>query len=93
MAVRVRGSRPDGSSHSAGAVAEFYTPGKDPEHVQADRDPDKLLILPFDPVTRTYGREVSTAGWEPGTWTVRGVVLGPDGVPDGWEFFRFPLDP
>lgn len=98
LAVRVRGARPDGSAHrpgsgARGAVAAFYRPGKDPEHVLADRDPDRVLVLAFDAVTRTYGAEVATAGWEPGTWTVRGVVLGADGTEEGWEFSRFGLDP
>lgn len=93
LAVRVRGVRMDGSPHSGGAVAAFYGPGKDPEHVLADREPDRQVVLSFDPVTRIYGGQVATAGWEPGTWTVRGVVLGSDGVPEGWEFSRFPLDP
>jgi hypothetical protein len=92
IAVRVRGARPDGSAHRHGAVAAFWGPGRDPRRDPGDRVPDRTAVLAFDPVTRTYGAEVRTAGWRPGTWTVRGIVLGPDGVPEGWDWYRFPLE-
>jgi len=93
IAVRVRGNRLDGTAHDGGAVAAFFAPGKDPEHVPGDREPDRQAALGFDPVTRVYGAQVRTAGWAPGTWTCRGTVLGADGVPEGWAWFAFPLDP
>jgi hypothetical protein len=93
LAVRVRGTRMDGSAHRHGAVAAFFAPGKDPEHVLADRVPDRQVPLGFDPVARVYGAEVRTDGWRPGTWTVQGTVLGPDGAPDGWAWYRFTLGP
>jgi hypothetical protein len=93
LAVRVRGARTDGKAHSGGAVAWFFAPGKDPEHVPADRVPDRQVVLSFDPASRTYGAEVSTRGWAPGDWVLQGVVLGPDGAPEGWDWFRFPLEP
>lgn len=93
LAVRLRGTRADGRAHRSGAVAEFFAPGRDPEHDPADRIPDRQAVPAFDEASRTYAAEVSTAGWEPGSWTVRGAVLGPDGVPEGWAWFRFPLDP
>jgi hypothetical protein len=92
LAVRVRGVKPDGSAHSRGAVAQFYAPGKDPRHVPGDREPDRIAVLSFDPDTRTYGAEVRTDGWQPGDWTLRGVVLGADGAPDGWAWYSFPLE-
>lgn len=93
IAVRVRGSRPDGSAHRFGAVAVFFAPGKDPRVNPADRTPDRQVILALDPAARIYGAKVSTAGWAPGAWTVQGVVLGPDGAPEGWEWHAFTLEP
>jgi hypothetical protein len=93
LSVRVRAARMNGSSHSAGAVALFFAPGKDPERVPADRTPDRQVILAFDAASRTYGAEVPTAGWAPGTWTVQGMVLGADGAPEGWDWHRFPVEP
>jgi hypothetical protein len=91
--VRVRGVRGSGAAHRGSAVAAFFAPGKDPERDPASRDPDRLAVLAFDPAARAYAAEVPTLGWVPGTWTVRGTVLGPDGTPEGWEYSRFPLDP
>lgn len=93
LAVRVRASRPDGSLHRHGAVAWFYRPGKDPQRLAADRIPDRQVTLSFDAAARAYGAEVSTDGWEPGDWTMQGVVLGPDGAAEGWDWAGFPLDP
>jgi hypothetical protein len=97
LAVRVRGVRADGTAHSRGAVAQFYAPGRDPEHDPAARDPDKVLVLPFDAVTRHYGADVRTVhpdgrAWAPGTWTVRAAVLGADGAPEGWAWYRFGVE-
>ena len=94
LTVRVRGVRAaDGKAHASGAVAAFYGPGRDPEHVPGDREPDRQAALSFDPVTRVYGAQVRTDGWAPGTWTARGMVLGADGSPEGWDWFRFPVEP
>jgi hypothetical protein len=92
LAVRVRGTRADGSAHAYGAVAQFYAPGRDPRHVPADREPDRQAVLAFDPGTRLYGAEVRTDGWQPGDWTLRGVVLGASGAPEGWAWYSFPLE-
>jgi hypothetical protein len=92
LTVRVRGIRPGGGVHDRGAVAQFYAPGRDPEHDPADREPDRVLVLPFDPVTRFYARDVATAGWAPGTWTLRGVVLDAGGTLEGWAWHRFPVE-
>ncbi len=93
LAVRVRGTRLDGSAHEHGAVAQFWRPGRDPRRNAGDRAPDRLAVLAFDPVTRTYGADVRTDGWAPGDWTARGMVLGADGAPDGWAWYQFPLEP
>lgn len=81
-----------GAAHAAGAIAQFYRPGRDPRRDPAGRVPDRQAVLAFDPVTRAYGAGVSTAGWEPGNWTARGVVLGADGAAEGWDYFSFPLE-
>lgn len=93
LAVRMRAARADGSPLDGPAVASFFRPGKDPEHVPADREPDLEAVLAFDPVTRLHGADVGTAGWEPGTWTVQGRTLGADGAPAGWAFHRFGVEP
>ena len=46
----------------------------------------------FDPVSRYYLIAVSTAGWAPGVWTVRGTISGGAGSYLSWSFFRFTLD-
>lgn len=93
LAVGLRAVRPDGSTYKGTAVAAFFGPGKDPVRVPADREPDRMAVLAFDPVSRTYGAEVSTAGWEPGRWMLRGAVSGDSGAPEGWDWFSFTLEP
>jgi hypothetical protein len=93
IAVLVRGNCLDGTAHHGGAIAEFFAPGRDPQHDPGDREPDSSVPLGFDPVTRTYGADVPTAAWAPGTWTVRGAVLGADGEPEGWGWYSFTLEP
>jgi hypothetical protein len=92
LAVRLRAATPEGKAAGTAAVARFYGPGRDPEHDPADREPDRVLVLPFDPVTRFYARDVATAGWAPGTWTLRGVVLDAGGTLEGWAWHRFPVE-
>ena len=88
--VQMRAALADGTPLEGPAVASFFRPGKDPEHDLADREPDLEVALAFDPVTRLHHAQVSTAGWAPGTWTVRGRTDGDQ--PRGWAFSRFPLE-
>lgn len=92
LAVRMRAATAGGVPLTGLAMASFFRPGKDPEHVVADRQPDREAVLVFDPVTRLHGAEISTAGWEPGTWTVQGRTLGADGAPAGWAFHQFGIE-
>jgi hypothetical protein len=92
LSVRLRAAKPDGQVVRAAAIAEFYRPGKDPEHQLADRIPDRQVPLSFDAASRTYGAEVSTTGWLPGDWTLRGSVLDASGVPSGWGWSGFTLE-
>lgn len=66
----------DGRVISSGQVtAQFWAPGRDPEHdPEARQDPDHAAPCAYDPRTRRWSALVSTAGWLPGTWTVRGLV-------------------
>lgn len=93
LAVKLRASRPDGTVVRGPAIAAFFCPGKDPGHDPADRIPDRQVPLSFDEASRIYAAEVSTAGWEPGAWTLQGTVLDASGVPSGWGWFSFTLDP
>lgn len=93
ISVQLRASRPNGTTVRACAVAAFFAPGKDPQRRPGDREPDFEVQLVFDEVSRTYGAEPSTAGWEPGTWTVQGKVMGDCGAADGWGYHRFILEP
>ena len=93
LEVRLRASRPDGSVVRGPAIAAFFCPGKDPRRVPADRIPDRQVPLSFDETSRTCAAQVSTAGWEPGAWTVRGTSLDASGVPAGWAWFSFTLEP
>jgi hypothetical protein len=93
IAVKLRASRPDGSLIRGPAIAAFYCPGKDPQHDPADRIPDRQVPLSFDDTVREHTAEVSTAGWKPGTWTLQGTVLDAAGVPSGWGWYAFPLEP
>lgn len=93
LEVRLRAASTDGRAVRGTAVAAFFAPGKDPQRVPADREPDRTAVLAFDEVTRTYAAQVSTAGWAAGAWTVRGTVLGPDGAADGWGYCTVLLGP
>lgn len=93
LLVQMRAARPDGTALTGPAMATFFGPGKDPEHNPGDRSPDREMPLSFDPVTRLHGAEISTTGWQPGSWTVQGRTLGGDGAPAGWAFARFGIEP
>lgn len=95
MRVRVsmRAATPEGKLLRGPGVASFFRPGKDPEHVLADRVPDREVPLPFSEVARGHQAEVSTAGWTPGAWTVQTKVLDDGGTPVGWAWYTLPLDP
>ncbi len=93
ISVKLRAAKPDGSLVRGPAIAAFSAPGKDPEHVPADRVPDREVPLAFDEDSRTYGGEVSSKGWLPGTWTMSGMVLSGDGTPAGWGWYTFTVDP
>jgi len=93
LAVTVRGvTALDGRSCTSGAAARFFRPGRDPERT-AGLAPDAEVPLRFDPASRTWRAQVRTDGWEPGTWTLQGVVLDPAGDVAGWAWYRFGLDP
>jgi hypothetical protein len=75
----------------AQVTAQFWAPGKDPEHDPAVRaHPDHCATCLLDPNTRRYVAEVSTEGWAPGTWTARGLV---GGEATGWGWRTFSLAP
>lgn len=70
-------------------TAEFWAPGRDPEHDPAARDaPDHAVPCAYDARIRRWTARVDTAGWEPGAWTVRGRVSGED---EGWAWRVIPL--
>lgn len=82
--VRVTAAR-DGRPVTDGPVtAEFWAPGRDPEH---DR-PDHGFLCAYDERNRRWLARVDTAGWAPGLWTVRGAVRAQD---SGWGWSTFPL--
>ena len=87
--VRVTAARA-GAPVTGGAVtAEFWAPGRDPEHDAAARgDPDHAAPCTFEPRSRRWLARVSTAGWAPGTWTVRSRVAGED---ETWAWATFGL--
>lgn len=93
ISIRLRAARPDGSLVRGPAIAAFFSPGKDPEHLPGDRVPDREVPLIFDEDSRVYTAEVSSAGWAPGSWTMSGMVLSGDGTPSGWGWHVFTLDP
>ena len=93
LEVNLRAATPAGSLLRGPGIAEFFCPGKDPEHTPADRVPDRQAPLSFDEAARTHTAQVSTAGWQPGAWTLRGAVLDAAGVPSGWAWFSFTLEP
>jgi hypothetical protein len=84
IVVRVTAAR-DGSPVTDGPVAaEFWAPGKDPEHEVADY----WAPCVYDERNRRWLARVDTTGWAPGRWTVRGVVRGDE---PGWAWSSFPL--
>jgi hypothetical protein len=86
--VRVTAAR-DGSPVTDGPVlAEFWAPGRDPEHDPAVRDdPDQQRLCSYDSRTRRWLVQLRTTGWAPGIWTVRGRVYD-----EGWGWSTFPLE-
>jgi hypothetical protein len=74
--VRIAADR-SGRSVTAGRVAaEFWAPGRDPQHNSGDEaSPDHVIACLFDSGTRKWTAEVDTTGWLPGAWTLRGRVL------------------
>lgn len=93
--VRVKASEPDGAVPREGsAVAEFWAPGRDPEHDPAARGrPDHVVECFFDEKLRAWTAAVSTEGWQAGTWTVRGraACTGRHGPLKGWGWQDMPL--
>lgn len=90
--VRLTAAR-DGKPVTAGTVvAEFWAPGRDPEHdPDARRHPDHRFLCLYDDRTRRWTTQVDgriTAGWAPGQWTVRGKVSGEH---EGWAWQVLPL--
>jgi hypothetical protein len=91
--VRVVAADGNGRPVTAGPVAaEFWGPGRDPEHDLAVRAaPDHRVLCSYDSAARRWLARVDgrvTAGWAPGTWTVRGWVHG---EPAGWGWATFGL--
>jgi hypothetical protein len=73
--VRIAADR-SGRSVSSGQVdAEFWAPGRDPQHnPDHEASPDHVIACLFDSGTRKWTAEVDTTGWLPGAWTLRGRV-------------------
>jgi hypothetical protein len=93
--VRVKAATADGKVQRDGyALAEFWEPGRDPEHDPSQRDrPDRIVELEWDEALRAWSGYVDTAGWAPGTWTVRGRAQCPTGrgPAKGWAWGALPL--
>jgi len=87
--VRVAASRSGSVPEQALVTAEFWGPGRDPEHdLPARRSPDHAAPCEFDPASRRWTAVLSTDGWEPGTWTVRGRADAGGAAGWGWSTFR-----
>lgn len=85
--VRVKAARKGSPLKDGTVYAEFWAPGKDPEHDTAVRKlPDYRLPCLFTRVG--WVCEVPTAGWAPGAWTVRGHVVAATekGTAVGWDW-------
>ncbi len=90
--VRVAASRAGSLPQLARVTAEFWSPGRDPEHDPAERQrPDHSSPCSFDPRLLRWTAVVGTSGWAPGTWTVRGRA--DDGGAFGWAWSSFRLAP
>lgn len=87
--VRLTAARAGAPVTAGTVVAEFWAPGRDPEHDLAARGtPDHAVPCAYDARTRRWSAAVSTAGWAPGRWTVRGRVRGEH---EGWAWQVLPL--
>jgi hypothetical protein len=87
--VRVTAARAGRPVTEGLVTAEFWAPGRDPEHDPAARaDPDHAVPASFDAPSRRWLARVPTAGWTPGTWTVRGRVAGDN---ETWAWVTFGL--
>ncbi len=88
--VRVKAATADGKVQRDGsAVAEFWQPGRDPEHDPVQRQaPDRVVELQWDEALRGWFAYVDTEGWAPGTWAVRGRAHCPTdrGPAKGWAW-------
>lgn len=70
---------------------EFFTPGKSPKTVPADRaDPDHTATLTYNAGRGGYYGLVSTSGWADGTWSYRVVFSG---TRTNWAFGTFKIKP
>lgn len=90
IAIRLKAATDDGKVVRAAQVtAEFWAPGKDPRSDPGVRaQPDYSAPCEFDGHA-TWTCRVPTDGWQPGTWTVRGLVQGREAR--GWAFQTFTL--
>jgi hypothetical protein len=93
--IRVKAATVSGAVPRDGyAVAEFWAPGRDPEHdPEAREHPDYQVELAWHEELRAWAAHADTAGWAPGTWTVRGranVSTG-QGPAKGWAWGTLPL--
>ena len=85
--MRVRAVRKGRAVSSGQVIAQFWAPGRDPGRDPGVREaPDHVVPCAYDPRTRRWSALVSTAGWPPGTWTVRGLV-GEEPAGSAWGTF------
>jgi hypothetical protein len=91
LLIRISAARSGRVIDGGQVTAEFWAPGRDPVTDPAVRaTPDHQAGCDYDPFTRRWTARVPfTAGWPPGTWTVRGRASGEDW--DGWAWQTFPL--
>jgi hypothetical protein len=93
LLIRVTAGHPGGAPVTSGTVtAEFWSPGRDPERDPAAREsPDHAVPCEYDERSRRWlARVDSTAGWAPGTWTVRGRAVAASSA-EGWAWQTFGL--
>lgn len=98
IVARVKGSfpAPDGRVVREGTVvAEFWAPGRNPRLEPSQRDtPDYYAECTYDQRTSGWVARISTEGWAPGAWTMRGrlsTVAGPGVTARGWDWLTFEL--